>query len=478
MKTIKPSYLLLMGIVTVAISQLNISIDVIGWICFVPFLMYLRMTQGLRSRSLFILALLVGWSVCISKIVSPPMPFAMVFLYSIPICIFQLPGFLIWDRYKAHSWAPLLFSAIMTTMEWIQYTFTPLASWGVAAYSQSHTLSMMQVVSLGGMPLLSFIIYWVNISVADVFARKEKSFITWHLPIIVTFLLMVFGGLRYDMSKIKGKETIKVAAVGTDSEMTGFPLPSKPTNDKVKAQLVSRTRRAASSGAKLIVWNEASTFIFQDEEKAWIDSISALASRLQVAIVAAYIIPISESPMQYKNKYLFFDSTGTLVYTYNKHQPVPGEPAVKGEEPFRVFNVAGVATGAAICYDYDFPYIAKSFGALQADIVAVPSSDWRGIDPIHTKMAAFRAVEQGHAILRSTRFGLSAAITPYGEMVSQQSSYDKNDRIMIANLPTKHITTVYSIIGDSFVYLCIGFVFLFLLNITLSDRKIASTNTK
>ncbi len=26
-----------------------------------------------------------------------------------------------------------------------------------------------------------------------------------------------------------------------------------------------------------------------------------------------------------------------------------------------------------------------------ADIVAIPSSDWRGIDPLHTKMAAFRA---------------------------------------------------------------------------------------
>ena len=115
----------------------------------------------------------------------------------------------------------------------------------------------------------------------------------------------------------------------------------------------------------------------------------------------------------------------------------------------------------AICYDYDFPYIAKAFGKKEVDIVALPASDWRGIDPIHTKMAAFRAVEQGHSILRSTRFGLSAAITPYGELVAQMSSFDENDKIMLAHLPKAASVSLYSLIGDVFVYLCMAFVFWF-----------------
>jgi apolipoprotein N-acyltransferase len=86
-------------------------------------------------------------------------------------------------------------------------------------------------------------------------------------------------------------------------------------------------------------------------------------------------------------------------------------------------------------------------------------------------MAAFRAVEQGHSVLRSTRFGLSAAITPYGEMVSQMSSFDENDKIMFAQLPTKGVTTLYSLIQDSFVYLCIGFLLSFIL-ITIRSKKI------
>jgi len=78
-------------------------------------------------------------------------------------------------------------------------------------------------------------------------------------------------------------------------------------------------------------------------------------------------------------------------------------------------------------------------------------------------MAAFRAVEQGHSILRSTRFGLSAAINPFGEMLSQMSSFDSHNKIMISQLPVKGIKTVYSKIGDIVVYLSIAFLLLFFL---------------
>ena len=137
----------------------------------------------------------------------------------------------------------------------------------------------------------------------------------------------------------------------------------------------------------------------------------------------------------------------------------------------KVANISQLKIGAVICYDYDFPYLAKELGNLNADIVAVPSSDWRGIDPLHTRMAAFRAVEQGHSIIRSTRFGLSAAITPYGEMISQLSSFDKNSKIMIADLPVHRIKTIYSIIGDAFIYSCFTFVIFFFISVLRNKMR-------
>jgi apolipoprotein N-acyltransferase len=80
---------------------------------------------------------------------------------------------------------------------------------------------------------------------------------------------------------------------------------------------------------------------------------------------------------------------------------------------------------------------------------------------LHTRIAAFRAIEQGHSIVRSTRFGLSAIISPYGEMIGQSSSFDTNNKILISTVPAKGVSTLYSVIGDLFVYMCFGFILVF-----------------
>ncbi len=473
-KTIRPIWFLIMGIVTTAASHMTLSIDIIGWVATAPFLIFLSVTKGWKSRVAFVLTLIVAWSFVVLKIITPPIPYLMIFLFSVPISLFHLPAYLIWDKFKTRKWSILLFPAILTIMEWIQYTFTPFASWGVAAYTQMHSLPLMQSVSLFGMAGLSFLIYWINVSIAKIVVDKRTSLLSFQLPSMVLLALILFGALRYGISKSNGTDSMTVAAVGTNSEVSGLPLPSTDENEKVVDDLFRKTRIAAKGGAELIVWNEASFFTLQEDEPRWTSAIKDLAKELNITIVASYVLPVSQAPLKYENKYLFVNQEGKVEFSYLKHQPVPGEPAIQGHTPLQTANVSGATIGATICYDYDFPYLAKELGSLKADIVAVPSSDWRGIDPIHTNMAAFRAIEQGHSIVRSTRFGLSAAITPYGEMVSQMSSFDDNNRVMIANLSSQRVTTVYSLIGDVFIYLCFIFVGVFFAGIVRMRRKEAA----
>lgn len=468
---INPLWYLAIGVVTMTITHMTFSIEVMAWVSSVPFLMYLSLTQGWKSRLAFFLALVLAWSLVVTKIISDPIPLVLVFLYSIPISLFHLPGYLIWSKFKNQKYALFLFPVIMIIMEWIQYTYTPLASWGVAAYTMHDNVSLIQTVSLFGLAGLSFLIYWVNASIANIIIKRKISISTFQLPLIILFFLIAFGSTRYDMGKANGIDTVTVAAVGTDSKANGLPLPSKESNEQVKTALFKRTRTAADGGAKIISWNEAAIFIMPEDEHVWINSIQELAAELKITLIASYVTPISQTPLKYENKYQFIDSSGNVTHAYLKHQPVPGEPAVQGKSPLKVVDISGTKIGAAICYDYDFPYLAKGYGELGADMVIIPSSDWRGIDPLHTEMAAFRAVEQGHSVLRSTRFGLSAAITPYGEMVSQMSSFDDNDKIMYSQLPTRRITTLYSIIQDSFVYLSIGFLLFFMVISVRSNKS-------
>ena len=457
-----PLWFLAIGVITMTLTHMTFSIEVMAWVSSVPFLIYLSLTKGWKSRLSFFLALVIAWSFVVTKIISDPIPLALVFLYSIPIAFFHLPGYLLWSKFKNQKYGLFLFPVIMIIMEWIQYTFTPFASWGVAAYTMHDNVSLIQTVSLFGLAGLSFLIYWVNVSIADIIIKRKTAMATFQLPLIALFVLIVFGSIRYDISKANGSDTVTVAAVGTDSKAGGLPLPTKEKTEQTKTALFKRTKTAADGGAKIIAWNEAAIFIMPEDEKEWINSIKELADKLNITLVASYVMPISTTPLKYENKYQFIDSSGNITHTYLKHQPVPGEPAVQGKSPLKVADMQGTKVGAAICYDYDFPYLAKGYGDLETDIVILPSSDWRGIDPVHTEMAAFRAVEQGHSVLRSTRFGLSAAITPNGEMVSQMSSFDENDKIMYAQLPTKGVTTLFSLIQDSFIYLCIGFLLLFM----------------
>ncbi|MBK6475050.1 MAG: hypothetical protein IPI00_12215 [Flavobacteriales bacterium] len=444
---------------------MTINIGYFAWIAYTPFLVYLKRTDGFRAQVWLLLALIIGWSLVVAKIITPPMLYAFVFMYSVPIALIHLPAFLLWNKYSTKKWAFFVFPAVLTTMEWLQYTFTPFASWGVAAYTQGEFTSIIQVVSLFGMPGLSFLIYWVNVSVADVITDPSTGIRRLYAPFLLLTLTVIYGEVRLDLNKATGKETVKVAAVGTDSEVSGLPLPSKDEAQKVTDQLFTRTAAVANSGAKIVVWNEAANFVLPDDEDQWLGSIKTLALENQIFLFGSYVMPTSMEPFRYANKYVIADPSGAIPYTYYKHQPVPGEPALKGTEALQTFDMFGSQVGGAICYDYDFPYLAAGFGKLKADIVAVPSSDWRGIDPIHTEMAAFRAVEQGQSVIRSTRFGLSAAITPYGEMVAKLSSFDTNDKMMIATLPMKGTTTVYSNIGDLFIYLCMGYVLVFLIMI-------------
>ncbi len=457
-KNIKPHWFLLLGIITMALSHMTFNIDIVGWFSMVPFLIYLSITRGWKLRLLFVLALIVAWSIIVLKIITPPIPYMLIFLYSIPISLIHLPAYLIWAKYKDRRFSVLLFPAMMIVLEWIQYTFTPLASWGVAAYTQTQSTYVIQFLSLLGMAGLSFLIYWVNISVTNLILKREKSLIAFKLPVATLCFVLFFGAMRYEISKSKGVDTITVAAVGTDSEISGLPLPPGDQNEKDIEEIFNRTKVASDFGAKIVVWNEGAFYLEPANEESWIDSFQKLANKSKVTLVASYILLVSESPFSYENKYLLIDSKGNIINSYLKHQPVPGEPAIKGTAPLQIFEVEGTNLGGAICYDYDFPYLAKEYGNMNADIVAVPSSDWRGIDPLHTRMAAFRAVEQGHSVLRSTRFGLSAAINPFGEMTSQMSSFDSNNKIMISQLPLKGITTVYSFIGDIIVYLSIAFI--------------------
>ena len=86
----------------------------------------------------------------------------------------------------------------------------------------------------------------------------------------------------------------------------------------------------------------------------------------------------------------------------------------------------------------------------------VPSNDWREIDPWHSHMARFRAVEQGFNMVRHVSNGLSLATDYQGRVLASMDHFATDQRVMVAYVPTQGARTVYSRVGDLFAWLCIA----------------------
>lgn len=437
--------LLVVGVVLLGLTHMRWGIGALAWVAPVPLLAYLRRTPGARARGWAALAIYAGYSLATLKITTAPIPSVAALGFALPTAALALGAYLAWDRTRS----PLVFAAASVVTEFVQHRFTPFASWGAVAYTQVDQLALLQVAALVGMAGVSFVVSWVAASLEawwSTGARRE---------LLGSFALAAaafgFGTVRLGMADDSAQ--VRVAAVGTDATFGGFPYPGADELARIDAALFARTTQAARAGAQLVAWNEAATLVQARDEAAFQARLGELAKTNGVELVAAYVVP-DDATQTYANKYAWVRPDGSIDHQYLKHHPVPGEPSQQGTSaPVAVRTALGVATGA-ICYDFDFPALALEQARLDLDLAVVPSSDWRGIDPVHTQMASLRAIEGGFSLLRSTRFGLSAAFDATGRARAWESSFESKDRVMLATLPARGRPTLYRAIGDVFVVLC------------------------
>ena len=455
-----PSLWLPIGAALVVLSQNRFGLGFLVWVMPVPYMLFLRRTSGWRTRAGFVAVMVGAWSLAVMKILTDPMPLVIAPLFGLPIALFHALPYLAWDAIRRRvgegTLAAASFAALVTTGEWAMHTFTEFATWGAAAYTQLDNLPLLQVASLGGMAAVAFTIYLfaaaIENAVANGFSKGKTG-----LALGASLLLaaMVFGTVRLDRSAEAEERTALVAAVVSDMVIkpdTG--LPDSTERHRVKETLIARTETAAAGGVRLVAWNEGGYIVEKDEEEGFIKEMGSLARRLRIHLVAAYIIPLSRDPVTFENKYAWLRPDGSLHHDYHKLHPVPGEPAVGSSVPAKTVNSdLGIMSGA-LCYDYDFPALARHHARKGVDLVVIPSNDWRGIDPIHTRMAFLRGIEGGFSILRSTGPGLSAAADAYGRVRAWQSSFDHTDKVMFARLPQRGTQTVYAVLGDWVIVLC------------------------
>jgi hypothetical protein len=87
--------------------------------------------------------------------------------------------------------------------------------------------------------------------------------------------------------------------------------------------------------------------------------------------------------------------------------------------------------------------------------MVVPEDEYPEIDPMHSRMALYRGVEEGFNLLLHASQSLSLACDYQGRVYGLMDHYRATVRLLVAQLPSNGVRTIYSRGGYLFPWVCI-----------------------
>lgn len=373
----------------------------------------------------------------------------------------------------------LVFPVAWIALEFLASRLNPYGTWGALGYSQHGNLPLMQLASVTGIWGIGFLIAWFAAVVNWTWDRQFD----WGaiqcgvlLYAAVWCLVMLAGGAR--LAFALKSATVRVAGIGwprgiiEPSEFLRIVAPDLTAGEREQIRekfgrlhdsFFERSLLEAQAGAKIIVWPEGNLMVLKDEEGAFLERVQGFARQNGIFLLIGMgtLEPGAERPVD--NKAVLLNPSGVVAFSYTKITAVPGPEAhmnVRGKGLLPVADTPYGRIASAICFDLDFPQIIRQVGRSRADLLLVPASDWQAITYLHQIMAEFRAVENGVAMFRITRWGGSGAIDPYGRRLASMDDFTTHNNVMVAQVPSSAgIRTVYACVGDLFAWLCVTGMF-------------------
>ena len=365
--------------------------------------------------------------------------------------------------------ATLIFPLAWTSLELIAARTSPYATWGSLAYTQQGNLPLLQLLSLTGLAGVTFLVSWFAAVGSWSWQRAGQPAIA--LRGILTYGLVVgvvllWGGSRLEFHRAVG-ETQRVASLTVEQGNArriwnvrregAKPAAIEAVRQATRAlhnTLLDRSAEEARAGARLVFWAELNGLVLAEDEAELIQRGCALAQREQIYLgMALGTFTAGEYLMQ--NKLVVAAPNGEVVAEYFKARPVPGDPETGGSAEVPTIETDWGKLALAICYDLDFPGLIRQAGSAGADLLIVPARDSAALNPFHTRMAQFRAIENGFSLVRQTDEGLSVATDAFGRVTAVMDHFSTPDRVLLAQVPTAGFATLYSGIGDVFGWLCL-----------------------
>ena len=381
-----------------------------------------------------------------------------------------------------------LFPALWIIFEWSQ----TLTWFGVPfvwlAVSQQTLLPVIQSASLFGSLFVDFIIVTVNSLLAFSFFYGEiygKKRIFAVLAAAIFIFNSVFGIVKiiYNSQRCTG-ETVKVAVI--QGNISSIDERDDMRYGDIRVLYIDLCENAVKSGAQLIVIPESALPAYFNLNKDKLSTFRSFAMEYDVTIILGgyykqYHSDGSEAPSNAMYCINPDGSVGDTPYIKRKLVPfgeyIPMRPVIETLLPMltsisMLSDDAGKGKDSAlhetiygkisslICYDSIYPLMAREAVNDGAKLLTVSTDDsWFEDSPeiyIHLGHSVLRAVECGRYLARAANTGVSAIISPVGEILAD---IDADEQGFVSfEVGFLDDVTLYSVVGDVFVYIAIAYI--------------------
>ncbi len=283
--------------------------------------------------------------------------------------------------------------------------------------------------SILGSYFLSLKIVFINIGIYLIAKKHISGF-----PIIAVVALLLFIP-QNRASTIKTTQTISIVQANI------------PQNEKWNPKYLSRNLKtyidlSSNLTSNIVLWPESAyPYLFSKNNNAVSDFMKSKPYKLIFGAVR-------QNSGYYYNSAVCADQSGVLD-VYSKQKLVPFAefipirsifahfiPSYMDPGDFRagrkdkIFRLDKLNIGNMICYEENFPHIARTYKMLGADAVIELTNDaWFDHTPtfyLLSRDSILRAVENNIWIFRAANTGVSEIVSPQGNIVASLKPYTRN----------------------------------------------------
>jgi apolipoprotein N-acyltransferase len=425
------------------------SSAILGWTGALFLVYALRSGSGYRAAyGAGIIGHVIGfhWVYCTVAVFAGlgPLLAGLIFVLFVAVGSLAFPAIAVIDRCLDRRLDALALRSA-TAVVVVELLLPRLFPWHLG-YTQIAFTPFVQVARIGGAMAVSFVMFWLAEVVVRVvvFRERRRAFV---VPVAVFGLSMSYGlAMMHRYGHPRGEQQPVVIAQGQTAEVERRNLEQAR---RYLAQVFDLSRQAAGPGS-LVVWPEGAVPAYipaaigavgdppvlpwlGDGSAYLVGGYSFLPGEKKFNTAFA-VYPDGKVPFPYFKQILIpFGEYMPLASYFPSLKTLNSKPAVfSAGAATRVFDYPmRRADGSAyilrvaplICYEDTIPALARAATRQGAELLVNLSSDvWfgRSIAPHqHHLIAAFRAIENGRFLIRSTTTGVSAIVDPLGRTIAQ-----------------------------------------------------------